>query len=369
MFLSEKTPLVAVDIGSYSVVIAQLALVKDKFELLNLGVMPLEEESVVDGVVKKPDEVVEALSRLVKIEKIECRHVVASVAGEAVITKKIKVPVMSEEELSETIAQEAEQYIPFDIDDVRIDFQVLGAASKNSKSENDIDGEIDNDEEDDEEKMEILLVAVQNEIIDSRADVLVEAGLKPVIIDLDVFAMVNALTLRADPAQLGSVALVDLGDSFTHVNILSGGVTSFVRDIPMGGGYCSRRIMSKLEVPFKQVTKIKLGDIPKGIEQESVLEILHHSFEKVLEEIDKSFEFFSTSTNEQVKRIFICGGGALIPGTDNLLADHFKIPVETLDPLKSIKVNPKQFDQDALNNLGPLTSVAIGLATRRFDYK
>ncbi|MCH8157260.1 MAG: type IV pilus assembly protein PilM [Nitrospinae bacterium] len=365
MFLSEKTPLVAVDIGSYSAVIAQLSLVKDRFELMNLGVMPLEEESVVDGVVKKPDDIVDALKQLVKLEKIQCHYAVSSVAGEAVITKKIKVPVMTEEELSKTIAKEAEQYIPFDIDDVRIDFQMLGPARRDQKVEND-DAEGANE---DEEKMEILLVAVQNEIIDSRTDVLAEAGLKPVIVDLDVFAMANALSLTGDLSQMGSVALVDLGDSFTHINILSNGVSSFVRDIPIGGGYCSRRLMSKLKVPFLQTPKLKAGELPGSMEQETVIEILTHSLEKVLEEMDKSFEFFSTSTNEQVKRIFICGGGALVPGTDALLADHFKIPVEVLNPLKSIKVNSKQFDQDALNRLGPLAAVAIGLAMRRFDYQ
>ncbi len=362
MFLDENTPLVAVDIGSHSAVIAQLNLVKSRYELMNLGVLPLEEESVVGGVVKKPDEVVDTLKQLVKAEKIQCTHAVTSVAGEAVITKKIKVPVMSEEELAQNIAKEAEQYIPFDIDDVRIDFQVLGSAQNDQEEE-------ESTFEEDEDKMEILLVAVQNEIIESRADVLVEAGLKPVIVDLDAFAMVNALSLTTNLSSMGAVALIDLGDSFTHLNIVTNGVTSLVRDIPMGGGYCSHRMMSKLEVPFKQTVKMKRGELPNNIKKESVLEILTFSFEKVLEEMDKSFEFFSTSTNEQVKRIFICGGGALIPGVDNLLADHFQIPIEIVDPLKSVKANPKKFDQEILSNLGTLATVAIGLATRRFDYK
>ncbi len=368
MFLDENTPLVAVDIGSHSAVIAQLNLIKGRYELMNLGVLPLEEESVVGGVVKKPDEVVDALKQLVKAEKIQCTHAVTSVAGEAVITKKIKVPVMSEEELAQNIAKEAEQYIPFDIDDVRIDFQVLGSAQNDQNSEDDQEEEESTFEED-EDKMEILLVAVQNEIIESRADVLVEAGLKPVIVDLDAFAMVNALSLTTNLSSMGAVALIDLGDSFTHLNIVTNGVTSLVRDIPMGGGYCSHRMMSKLEVPFKQTVKMKRGELPNNIKKESVLEILTFSFEKVLEEMDKSFEFFSTSTNEQVKRIFICGGGALIPGVDNLLADHFRIPIEIVNPLKSVKANPKKFDQETLNNLGTLATVAIGLATRRFDYK
>ncbi|NIQ02893.1 MAG: type IV pilus assembly protein PilM, partial [Nitrospinaceae bacterium] len=181
MFLSEKTPLVAVDIGSHSIKLAQLIGAKNRFELKNFGIMPLKEGCIVDGMIRRPDEVIEAVTTLLKAEKVSTKYSVASVAGEAVIIKKIQVPAMSEEELAESIHWEAEQYIPFDIDDVSLDYQVLNPRVKA--------------DEDEEEKMEILLVAVQNEIIDSRRDILLDAGLRPVIIDLDVFALVNALSL------------------------------------------------------------------------------------------------------------------------------------------------------------------------------
>ncbi len=382
MFLSENTPLVAVDIGSHSVKVAQLAKLKkgDQFELMNFGVMPLEEESVVDGVVKKPDEVVETLTQLLKAEKIQTSFAVSSVAGEAVIVKKIKVPVMPEEELLESIDQEAEQYIPFDIEDVRIDFQILGGEKRAEKIadeetvsdeesgqtpvEDSLEGEEGN-----EEKMEILLVAVQRDIIESRTDVLMDAGLKPVIVDLDVFALVNAVNLSTDISSMGAIALVDMGDSFTHLNILMNGVSVLSRDIPIGGGQCSRRLTHKLEVPASQVDAVKLGKLPAGVESENVVEIILNSHEKILEEVKKSFEFFGTTSGTQVSKMFISGGGALIRGTDGYFSEHLEVPVEILDPMKALKINPKQFDQELIETLAPLSAVVVGLATRRFDYK
>ena len=129
MFLSEKTPLLAIDIGTHSIKMAQISGSKNKFELMNFSIMPLKEGSVVDGVVQQADEVVDTLEKMIKVEKIDTKYAVASIAGEAVIIKKIGVPKMSSEDLAQNIQAEAEQYIPFDIDDVSIDFQILNTKS------------------------------------------------------------------------------------------------------------------------------------------------------------------------------------------------------------------------------------------------
>lgn len=358
MFLSEKTPLVAVDIGSYSIKLAQLAQTRGTYELLGFGAMPLEEGCVVDGVVRRQHEVIEGLTNLIKAEKVETKFTVSSVAGEAVIIKRIKVPSMSEEELAESIGEEAEQYIPFDIDDVSIDFQILDTSPVKTE-----------EDEEDEDKMEILLVAVQREIIDNRMDLLLEAGLKPAIIDLDVFAMVNAASLGADLTKMGAVALIDLGESFTHLNIMLDGVTAYTRDIPVGGHTCTRKLMSKFEINFKQAIDFKSGHIPNRIQKDGVAEVIIGSFDKILDEIQKSFEFFSTTSNTQVERIMICGGGALIRGVDAFLSGHLKIPVQVLDPLQGLKIQKSNIDRETLQRMAPISTVAIGLATRRFDYQ
>ncbi|MEK9630183.1 MAG: pilus assembly protein PilM [Nitrospinota bacterium] len=382
MFLSRKTPLVAVDMGSHSIKMVQLAELKDgSFELMNLGVMPLEEGSIVEGSIKNPGQVSEALSSLIKAEKINSNYVVASVSGEAVFIKKIKIAAMTEEELSEKITEEAEQYIPFDINDVALDLQILGPANgseiesveeekedADDKTEEEEKKSADEEEGAEEEMVKALLVAVQREVIDERTDVLLEAGLKPAIIDLDVFALMNAARLNKDITAMGSIALIDLGDSFTHINILQNGSIGYTRDIPIGGGYCSSMLMSKFQVPFNQTHRMKGGYLPDGVEREEVLALIVQGYKKVLEEIQKSFEYFSTISNSRVERILLSGGGCLINGIDGFMADYLKVPVENLDPMQAVKINPKNFDREMISGLAGLSTVAMGLATRRFDY-
>ena len=355
MFLSEKTPLVALDIGTSSIKMAQLGGKDHKYELLSFGVMPLQEECIVDGVIRRQEEVVEALERMIKAENIDTRYAVASISGEAVIVKKIRVPLMSEAELAETIYQEAEQYIPFDIDDVSIDFQLLGTDESL--------------EEDGEKKMEVLLVAVQKDIIESRTEILYDAGLRPIIIDLDIFALTNAFSQGKNPERMGEVAIIDLGESFSHVHILKDGVSAYTRDVPFGGSLATKKLMQKFKLSYQQVAGVKAGNIPSEVESDEVIEIIVSSFEKILEEVQKAFEFFSTTSNSQVAQVYLSGGGALIPGVDGLFSHHLNTPVNILDPLEGIKINKRKFDQKTIDELAPISSVAIGLATRRFDYK
>lgn len=358
MFLSAKTPLLAVDIGSNSIKVGRLLGTPGKFELSNFGMMPLDPESVVEGVVQDEDHVVDALTRLVHAEAVDTPYAVASVAGEAVMIKKIKVPMMSKEELEEFIPQEAEQYIPFDIDDVRIDFQILEGVSTMEEHEF----------EEEEDKQEILLVAVQNEIIDSRSNVLTAAGLKPCIIDLDVFAIVNAISISRNLQDMGSVALMDLGGAFTHLNILMDGVTSYTRDIPIGQDACTTQLMAKYEMEYRESESIKVGAIPEDANKEEIIDLIIESYEPILEELHKSFEFFSTTSNSQVEQAFLCGGGAMIPGVDGLLSDRLGVPVEIFNPLEAVKLGARKFDPQSLSQMAPMATVALGLATRRFDY-
>jgi type IV pilus assembly protein PilM len=367
MFLSKKTPLVAIDMGSHSIKLVQLAPLKNgSFELISLGMMPLEQGSIVEGAIKDPGQVAGALANLVKAEKIQSNFVVASVSGEAVFVKKIKVPEMSEEELSEKITEEAEQYIPFDINDVALDYQILGRVNGNASDSE--EQEKNSSDEDASSMVEALLVAVQRDVIDERTDVLLEAGLKPAIIDLDVFALMNAARLNKDLTAMGATALIDLGDSFTHVNILQKGSIGYTRDIPIGGGYCSTMLMSKFQVPFSQTHKMKGGYLPDGVDKDEVLALIVQGYKKVFDEIQKSFEYFTTLSNTPVERILLSGGGCLINGIDGFMADFLKVPVEHLDPMQGIKINPKNFDQEMINELTGLSTVAMGLATRRFDY-
>jgi type IV pilus assembly protein PilM len=385
MFLSKKSPLVAIDIGSSSIKLVQLTeFKKGQYELTHFGMMPLDKECIVEGAIKKPGQVADALKNLVKAEKIQSNYAVFSVAGEAVFIKKIKVPVMSEEKLSDKITQEAEQYIPFDIDEVILDFQILGHinADKEEKSEGLVDsekseptdnfpqrnGEQKKESNEEGEMMEALLVAVQRGIIDERTDILIEAGLKPVIVDLDLFALMNAARLTNDLSSMGAIALIDLGNSFTHINIIQNGVIGYSRDIPIGGGCLTNMLMSKFKVPFEQVLAIKRGNFSSDIRGEEVIETTIQAYKNILEEVQKYFDYFSTISNHKMEKILLCGGGSMIRGIDDYCADYLKIPVETLNPMQGVKVNPKVFDQSLVDEMSGLSTVALGLARRKFDY-
>ncbi len=359
MFLSSKLPLVAVDIGSHSIKLAQLSFSKERYELVNFGIMPLEPEAIVDGSIKDIDRVTETLSSLVKAEGVKSRYAIASVSGEAVIIKKIKVPAMSQAELSEKIQEEAEEYIPFDIDDVTMDFQILRQPGQIPGSENDPDLK---------DKMEVLLVAVQREIIEGRMEILEGAGLKPVIMDLDVFAMMNAVNMAENLEHRGCVVLIDLGSSFTNINIINDGFTHFTRDFRFGGIQCTAKLQTEFKVSPQEADDFKRGNIPDTVDEEIVKKIVLESFDPIIEEIKNSIEGFQDSENCSVDQAFLTGGGALLNGVDRLFADRLEIATEIFNPFQNIKVDLKKFDAECVGGLAPLTAVALGLAARRFDY-
>ena len=147
------------------------------------------------------------------------------------------------------------------------------------------------------------------------------------------------------------------------------GLTAYTLDIPFGGSDCTNKLISKFNLPYKEIAKLKLGAIPPEIKSDDVVEVIVKSFDKILNEVLKSFEFFSTTSNSQVDRVLLTGGGALITGVDGLFSHRLETPVEILNPMKSIKVNKRKFDQDAIEAMGPLSAVALGLAARRFDYQ
>ncbi|MZH02218.1 MAG: hypothetical protein F3745_02095 [Nitrospinae bacterium] len=143
----------------------------------------------------------------------------------------------------------------------------------------------------------------------------------------------------------------------------------YTRDIPVGGGYLTSMLMSKFQIPFKQTLDVKRGKFSSDIKEEEVIEVISRAYKKVLEEVQKSFEYFSTISDQKIERILLCGGGSMIRGLDDYFADYLKIPVEILDPMQGVKINPKNFDQSLIDEMSGLSTVALGLATRRFDYK
>jgi len=374
MFLNKKTPLVAVDINSNSVMVAQLNTVNGKPELMSLGVMPLEEGSVVSGVIGKPSKVIDALRLLLKTEKIKCRHAVTSVWDP--IIRKIKMPTVPEKELPKKIYELAEQHIPFDIKKMLIDYKITEQAQieKNEESLSKKDYFI-------QEAMEVLLVAISKEIVNDRLDILIEAGLNPVIVDMDIFASINALKLIRDLPATGLVVLLDLANPVSRINILSNGNFLFLQDDPVAIDFQSYRDVPPPNPLLALSKKIKKNNIIKNLNEDSFLqkgisekqlldeEIAEKLFiDGVLEKMETIFTLIDQKTSEQIEHIFLFGDGALISDLDSMLADHFSTRVEIVNPFKSISVSSKHFNLETLNRLGPLLTTVVGLALRRFNY-
>src|SRR3954464_969512 len=214
------------DIGSSSVKLVQLKEAKRGYVLEAFGVAPLPPEAIVDGALMNSTAIVDAIRQLVSQHKLKNREAALGVSGQSVIIKKISMPRMTQEELEESIQWEAEQYIPFDVKDVNIDTQILAAAG----------------EENPAGQMDVLLVAAKKDMINDYTTVVSEAGLLPVVVDVDAFAVQNMFSANYDPSPNETVVLINAGASVVNINILALGHTVFTRDVTIGGNQFTEEI-------------------------------------------------------------------------------------------------------------------------------
>ena len=354
--------LVGLDIGTHSIKLVRLKKGKKGFELLNFGIMPLPPETIVDETIEKPEVVANAIKNLFKMEKISTKEVVTAVSGQSLVIKKINVPKMTEDELAESIKVEAEQYLPFAIEEVNVDFQIIKEITpeKNEKKEGEDEPKI---------TMDVLLVAVRKELIENRNKPILDAGLKPIIVDLDVFAIENGYELNYGIPYGEVVALIDMGDSFTNVNILVDGVTEVTRDIPGGGNRINHELQKNFNTDHKGAEKLKMGIGLNGVSEKDVANTITTVLGELSHEINKMFHNFIKSTEKNINKVVISGGCARIPGIEKILTENFDIPTEIIDPYKNIKINPKIFDLQYIQDMAPLAAIGIGLAIRRLGDK
>jgi type IV pilus assembly protein PilM len=352
MFLAKKKDVVGLDIGSSSIKLVELDRGKGGFKLQNLGLSPLPPEAIVDGALMDSVTIIDAIRDLVSTTKTKRKDVVTSVSGHSVIVKKITLPFMTEAELEESIQWEAERYIPFDINDVNIDFHMLGSSSENA------------------DLMDVVLVAAKKDIINDYQSVIVEAGLNPVIIDTDSFALENMLGINYDIDKDETVAVANVGASITNINILKNNTSSFTRDIFKGGNQITEEIQRQLHIDYEEAERIKVGSKGEGTSQTAIQNVLKTSSEALAIEIGNSLDFFqSTSTYDKVSKLYLSGGGSKIKDFDIVLQQQIGLPVEVANPFKRVEYSGKNFDMDYLREIGPIMAVAVGLASRRVGDK
>jgi len=349
--LGGKKPTIGLDIGSSSIKVAELRESKKGYQLVNFGLVSIPPEAIVDGAIMNTSAVEDAIVSLLGERKIKTKEVVASVSGQSVMIRKITMPAMTEEQLEEQIQWEAAQYIPFEITDVNLDFQILNPG-------------------DEEGNMEVLLVAAKKEVINDYVTVLRDAGLNPVVVDVDAFALLNMYEVNYPIMENEVVALVNIGASLINIVVLQGGKYVFSRDISMGGNLYTEEIQKQLSVSFEEAELLKKGG-SQGEETEEVMRkevdmVLKEVSEQIAGEIARSLDFYSAASPEApINKIWLCGGSCRISGLSEAIAKNQNLPVEILNPFRNIEANPKLFDPAYLEEVGAQAAISVGLALRR----
>jgi type IV pilus assembly protein PilM len=347
MIWGKKKNVIGLDIGSNSIKVVELREGKNGLRLQTLGLSPLPPEAIVDGALMDSVTVIDAIRDLVG-SLTKTKDVVTSVSGHSVIVKKITLPFMTETELADSIQWEAERHIPFDINDVNIDFQILGYGAESS------------------DLMDVVLVAAKKDIINDYVSVIMESGLNPVIVDIDAFALENMVAVNYDTEGGEIIAMVNVGASVTNINILKNNVSAFTRDLFKGGNQVTEEIQRQLHVDYEEAERVKVGERGDVASQPVVLEVLKNASESLAAEIGNSLDFFqSTTTYQKVSRLFLSGGGSKIREFDVVLQQQVGIPVEIVNPFRQIEYSEKSFDLDYLREIGPVMAVGVGLASRK----
>ena len=348
MFRRAKS-LVGLDIGSSAVKAVELKPAGKAFKVSAFGSEAVPPDSIVDGAIIDGGAVADAIRRLFTSGAIKTKDVAASLSGNAVIVKKITLPQMSEGELAESIYWEAEQYIPFDIQDVNLDYQILDKGGDAGKA-----------------TMDVLLVAAKKEKIADYTGVIAQAGRSAVVVDVDAFALQNAYEVNYGIEPGAIVALLNAGASATNINILNGDQSVFTRDISIGGNAYTEALQKELNLPFDLADQLKRGMPVDGVTYEDAKPVLRAVTENVMLEIQKTFDFFkTTASSDRIDRIMLSGGASRAEGFTEMLSDRFDAPVEGLDPFKRVGFDAKKFQIQSAAEIAPTAAVAVGLALRR----
>lgn len=348
-FLSKQKLAVGLDIGSHSVKVCEFAEAGKKTKLISLGTAQLPVGAVEDGELRDPETVAEIIKKLIDNLGIKSKKVAISISGYSVIMKKINLAVMTEEELQHHIQAEAEQYIPFDIDEVYIDFQDLHT------------------NQDDEGRTDVMLVAAKKEVVNRYIEMLEGIGLKVVVVDVDAFALENAFELSM--GQDDNVILVDIGSSKMNINIISGGASVFARDVFLGSRQLTEQIQNNLEVSFEEAEDLKICAQDAGGQLPQLEETFSGACTQWVLEIKKALDFYNSNYPEQpIDKMVISGGGAHINGLEHYFANESNLSVELFNPFVSTVVDSQKIDREYLSFIAPEMAISSGLASRKVPF-
>jgi len=345
-----RQSLVGLDIGSSSIKLVRLRIPRSGPELSAFAVAPLPPDCVVDGRIVNFTTVVERVRDLVKEAGVKGAECAMALGGSPVIIKKLQLPEMTREELAESITWEAEQYIPFDIKDVNVDAQILVSRAGQGQ-------------------MEVLMVAAKKEVVDEYVAVALEGGLKPVVVDVAIFAINNMFEANYSLPADQTVALLNVGAKIMSIAVISGGILQFTRDIPFGGENLTLEIQKQFNLSFEDAESYKTGaesSLSSSTVAKEIARIADRVADQMVSEVQRSLDFFlATSLKGTISRVYLCGGSAQLPSLTKALERKMELPVEIVNPFKNIVVDSHRFDIELLQRWATAAGVAVGLALRR----
>lgn len=342
--LGGKKTSVGLDIGSGIIKLVVVDHAGSEPELTKVATTEVAADAIVEGEVMDPGMVAEAIRGLFATAGVKKKAVVTAVGGRDVIVKKIQMDRMKEGDAREVIRWEAEQHVPFDMANVELDFQILDPDAEGLQ-------------------MNVLLVAAKRELVESRVGLLAEAGLSPAIIDVDAFAIHNAFELNHPDAMQGVVGLVNIGHEVTNVNILEDGIPVLTRDLAVG----TRRFREDLQRE-KGLAGEEAEKVIQGMSQHPDLAgYVEARGEEIAVGVERAAAFLATASRSAggLSRVYTIGGGARIPGLNDVVGARLKVPVELANPVQRLRVRDDVFEAVSVDEVAPLLMLSVGLALRR----
>jgi type IV pilus assembly protein PilM len=348
--LRGQTSTTGIDIGNHSIKLVKLRHLKNSYFLEATGIKELPTGTIEGSEIKKKDVLIEALTTLVNQCDPSIVEVVFSMSGHGIISDKFTFKINPNENIEELILWEAGQRSPFDVDDITLDYKILHRNSETNE-------------------IEVLLVAAKNQVMQNYIDVLYEAGLKPIIVDVDAFAINNCYAIESAGIPVANViALINIGHDLTNVTFIKNGIYHSARDISTAGDFFNKTLQRNLGLSFEEASMMLKGRCTTSIDPIKLKQSIEYAAEELSSGIDLAFSYFKSSEkSESIDRIVLSGGGAYIPNIEEYLQNRHQVSVQVSNPLAYIEFDQGLFGSIEPANISALLTVAIGLALRKVD--
>jgi type IV pilus assembly protein PilM len=336
----------SLDIGSSSVKMLEIRGGSESPRIINAGIAQLPANAIQGNIIQDTESVTRVIRTLATAHKVKSSEVIAAIPGPAVIIKRATFPVQSPNELEETILFEAGNFIPESLDNVNLDYQILDSTP-------------------DSNEVDVLLVAVRKEVINSYVSAISDAGLIPVVVDVDYFALENMFELNYAPSPEEVVALINIGARYSSINIMKGSRSAFTGDVPVGGRQFTEILSQELGISYEEAEDCKLFGSTEAPKQKEIEGIIISASDQLLDELQRALSFFWTgATEDQINAVYLSGGSAHLPGLTEAMNERLQIPVSLSDPFRALSIS-RQADEKFVRDHASALAISVGLATRR----